>query len=274
MVMMLPTAFANGINKEVFLLGICCVLVYSVAGIHNAIRDKDYVVPKYAKKIMLIVLATAMIIALSDYIIFLTVLAWIILGFLYNTVSRYVLFGDSTILAITHYTLPCFSAALLLDLNFKLTFTLTGFMFVTFWFLMHSKNLKDTSDDKKRGYKTLTTLYKHGKSISITLLVIGFLSMFFAYFLFNLANKFLLVYLIVLILQITAIRLIIGNKGQPAVKIIRLLMMLFLLGIIFDKASDISVLLIPFSLFFTYLILLLTKSISREKYIKTASIGG
>jgi 4-hydroxybenzoate polyprenyltransferase len=273
MAMMVPTAFANAINKEIMLLGLCCVLGYSVIGIHNAIRDKDYLVPKYAKKVMWIILTILVLLSLSNWIIFLTVLAWMILGYIYNTASRFVLFGDSTVLAITHYTLPCFSSALLLGLNTSLTLTLSTFMFVTFWFLMHSKNLKDTKDDKERGYRTLTTMFNHGVLVSILLVVIGFLLMFYAYFLFDLTNRYWIIFTIVVFLQVSAISLIMKDKGQWAVKVIRMLMMLFLLGIIVDKSSNLNVLIIPFCLFFTYLMLFLTKSISTERYIKTSAVG-
>ncbi|MBW2984305.1 UbiA family prenyltransferase [Candidatus Woesearchaeota archaeon] len=272
MAMMIPTAFANTINKEVILLGISCILIYSAAGIHNAIRDKDYVMPLYSKKVMFTLLCAGLIISLSNHIIFFAAMAGILLGLSYNTFSRHILFGDSTILAITHYTLPCFSASLLLKQDVRLTVALTGFMFLTFWFLMHSKNLKDTEDDAKRGYKTLTTIGRNGKTISIMLLMPGFLSMFLAYFMFNLTNRFLAVFSIVFILQAVAIKQIISNENQSAVKLIRLLMMLFLFGIIIDRASSIKVILIPAFSFLSYLALLLTNSIAKEKYLKKAGV--
>ena len=38
-------AFMGKINKEIYLLSICLVLLYSAGGILNALKDKDYELP-------------------------------------------------------------------------------------------------------------------------------------------------------------------------------------------------------------------------------------
>jgi len=104
------------------------VLIYSAAGIHNAIRDKDYNLPKNSNWTILLFLASGILISLFNKIIFFTAIAAIILGLIYNTISRYILFGDSSVLAITHYTLPCFSCSLLVGINLRFAFFLAGFI--------------------------------------------------------------------------------------------------------------------------------------------------
>ena len=149
-------------------------------------------------------------------------------------------------------------------------------MFVTFWFLMHSKNLKDTKDDRERGYKTLTTLFENGRAISITLLIIGFLFMFAVYFLFNLTYKYLTLCSMVFILQVIVINQIIKDKNENAVKLIRLVMLMFMFAVIADKTSNFTIIGFSLFLFLPYLLLLFTNSISAEKYNETNinKVGG
>ncbi len=266
MSIMVPTAFANVISKKVIILGICGVLIYSSAGIHNAVRDKDYLLPKYSKKVMFILISIAIIMSLSDYIILFTAIVSIFLGLIYNTFSRFILFGDSTILAITHFALPSLSSSLLLDLPINFSLSLAGFMYIVSWFIISCKNLKDTTDDRKRGYKTLTTVSRGGRLMSIVLLLIGFSLMFFSYYLFQLSNIFLITFLAILVIQLIVIYCVLKNKNHSAVKISRLVMILFLLGIILDRASNIGVVIIPLLIFLSYIALLLMNSFDKEEY--------
>jgi 4-hydroxybenzoate polyprenyltransferase len=220
---------------------------------------------------MFALLIVLFLLSLLNHIVFFSVVLWMILGYIYNTASRFILFGDSTVLAITHYTLPCLASSLILGLNPQLTLKLCLFMFSTFWFLMHSKNLKDTEADSKRGYATLTARFAHGKGISILLISVGFAMMFSSFFLFDLSNRIFPIFFILGVLQIWAVILVLHNKGSLAVRLIRLLMMFFLLGIIIDKSAQLKLSVIPVCLFSVYLLLLLTNSIAIEKYIPEAA---
>jgi len=266
MVIMVSAAFANTINKDVFVLCLCSLLIYSSASIHNAIKDRDYYLPSYSKKVMLGLIILSLLLSLSNKIIFFAVIIAISLGFIYNTISRFFLFGDTIILSITHFALPSISSSLLLGLNIKFAFILAGFMYIFSWLTVHSKNLKDTEDDKERGYKTLTTIFKNGRIISILLLELSFLFMLVAYFLFNLTNTFLVIFSIIFIVQLVIVYQVIKNKNHSALKLIRLLTILFLFGIIVDRTNKFIIIVMPLSLFLLYLILVLTNSIAKEKY--------
>jgi 4-hydroxybenzoate polyprenyltransferase len=189
-------------------------------------------------------------------IILFSVISWLILGLIYNTVARHVLYGDATILAITHYALPSFSASLLTGASISSAATLSGFMFVTFGFIMESRNLKDTKEDAERGYKTLTTVFKEGKLISVTLIASSVICMFLSYFLFSLSLLFLFAFLTVIFSYLKVIFHITRKENSDAVKFLRVLMMLFLISFILGKSTHFLVILFSISLFLAYLILL------------------
>jgi len=262
MVLLVSVVFVNKITKEVILLAITGIMLYAAASIHNAIRDSDYQLPKYSRYTILFLIFVALSISVLNPVILITALLWVLLGFFYNTVARFILFGDATVLAITHFFLPSLSASILLGLEFKFTLQLAAFMFFTFWFIIHSKNLKDTLNDKKRGYKTLTTMTKNGKRIAIIFLGISFAFMLVAYFLFNLTKLYWVFLSIIYILGPIAIIHIIKNKEDFAVLLIRGVMLLFLFGLIISKAIDIRIVLFALSLCFIYGIILIKGLIS------------
>lgn len=251
MVMIVSSAFANRFSIKIIYLASICLLVYACAGVHNAIKDKDYLLPSYSKFIVFSLLIISAIISLQDIVIFFTAILWILLGLIYNTAARHILFGDATILSITHFALPSLSTSLLLDVELKFALFLSGFMFFTFWFIMHSKNLKDAKEDKQREYKTLVTMFKNGRYFTLILLDISFILMFISYFLFDLSIKYLLILVIVSILNLVVINRMVNSEAGQAVKLIRLIMLIFLFGLIFDKASNDIVVL--FSLFLVFI---------------------
>jgi len=265
MVMMISMAFANIINKEIIVLSLCCVLVYASAGIYNAIRDKDYMLPEYSKKVVWGLIIISLLLSLSNYIIFFTVITAISLGFIYNTISRFLLFGDTTVLSVTHYALPSFSSSMVLGLDKRFALTLTVFMLITSWFIMPLKNLKDTSNDKNRGYKTLTTITKHGKRTTIILFGLFFIPTSFAYFLFNLTKIYLFILALIFILELIIMINIIKNKEGFALKLARAMVLLFLFGLIISKATDIRIVLVAFYLFLVYCLFLIKEIISPVK---------
>ena len=263
MVMLVSAAFADMINKEIIILGLCCVLVYSAAGIHNAIKDNDYPLPQYAKKVIFALLFAAIIISLSNKIIFFAVMAGLILGLIYNTISRFILLGDSTILAITHFALPSLSASLILGLDLRKTILLSGFFFLIAWFITQTKNLKDTRKDRNRNYATLTTRFHNGALITNVLLFISFIFMLVSHFLFKLTARFVLTLIIISLLIIIALKKINSDYEAQGLNILRLVILTFMLGLIIEKTPNYFIVLSGIFLWFLYLLYLLMPQINK-----------
>jgi len=255
--MMVPVAFADTINLDILCLGLVCMLVYSVAGIHNAVKDDDYKLPSYYKTAIVIIAVAALLISFRHHIIFLSYLSWIGLGAFYNTVARFYLFGDVTLLSITHHTLPTVSSSLLLGLDFKTTMLLALFMFITFWFIIHSKNLKDTNEDRRRGYKTLTTEKKTGIVNTKLFFEISFLCVFVAYFIFGFSRMYLYALVGVLIVKIAITYLMDLKKHEHALNITRLMAILFLGAMIFDRSNNHTIILASVLIGFSYLVFMI-----------------
>lgn len=254
---MVPVAFAGFINKDIFILFSVCMLTYAAAGVQNAIKDKDYEVPLKAAKVFSgICLLGAAYLALQNMIVFITFAAWIILGLFYNTIARKMMFGDVTVLAITHHTLPTFSAALILGMPVSEAGALSAFMFVTFWFIIHLKNLKDANDDLVRGYKTITTERKDGTLLTKVLFEISVMLIFSAYFLFELSYVYLWAVLGVILLKAVILYLVDVEKHENALNVMRLMVIVFLGGMILDKTRDFLILGISGALAFAYLVFL------------------
>jgi len=256
-VILVSAGFANKINKEIFLLGIISVLIYSAASIHNAFRDKDFSFTKNYWVVSFGILLLALSLSFTNIIIFMTAITSIFLGFFYNTISRFLLLGDTTILAITHFALPSFAASLLLSLDTNFAFSLAGFMFMGFWFILPIKNLKDYKSDKKRGYKTLVTVLKNGKAITIFLFAVSFLFMTLGFFLFELSPVFLGIIFINMCLGVFIIRNVSLNKDGRALDLTRMVILLFLIGLIISSSFNFKIIFLALSFAFTYLFLLI-----------------
>jgi 4-hydroxybenzoate polyprenyltransferase len=253
---MVPVAFANKINSNILYLALVCILIYAVAGIQNAKKDNDYKLPKNSKIFSALFLFSGLILSLNNYIIFFTFLIWILLGVFYNLIARYILFGDVTILSITHHTLPTLSSSLLLGLDLKTTLLLTSFMFITFWFIIHLKNLKDAIEDKKRGYKTLTINIKNGTIKTKLLFEISFLCMFIAYFIFDLSKIYLYALVGVMLIKILVTYFIDLEKHEIALNFMRLMVIAFLIALIVDRTNNYSIIFISLILGLAYLMFL------------------
>jgi 4-hydroxybenzoate polyprenyltransferase len=259
MAIFLVPAISQRINTNIFILSACCFCIYSAAGIHNSIQDKDFSVKKTGKTLMFLLVIIGIFLSLFNKIIFITSIAWIVLGLLYNTISRKILFGDATVLALTHYTIPCFSSSLILGID---PWKVSIYMFSTFWFIMQAKNIKDTKEDKERGYVTLTTVFSEGKRLSIAMTVIGYIMMFLSIPYFSLSDFFVFYYIFILLMQFISIDYIFQDQFHQAVKLIRLLMMMFIMGIIIEKSGSYIIVLSSVMILVPYLILLI---IDQEK---------
>jgi hypothetical protein len=251
--LMVPVAFAGFVNTGIILLCIVCILVYAAAGLMNAKLDNDYALPKTYKIFMGVLLGLGLVISMFNFIVFLTYCAWIGIGFAYNTIGRRILYGDITLLAITHHALPAFSASLILGIDIGTALFLSGFMFLTFWCIIPLKNLKDADDDKQRGYATINTRFNHATAKTKLLFELAFLCIFAAYFVLDLSRVYLIVLLAVIVAKSAIGYLVDINEHENALNFTRLMAMLFLLGIVIDKTG--------FSLI-TYIVLAITASYS------------
>ncbi|MBW2974163.1 UbiA family prenyltransferase [Candidatus Woesearchaeota archaeon] len=252
MVILVSAAFAERVNSKILVLGLCCILIYSAAAVYNAIRDKDYRLPGCSRRIALLLLLTAMIIAKSDIVILAASIIAVLLGFLYNTIARYVLFADATILAITHFALPSFSSSLLLGLDMGMAMRLAVFMFAAFWPIMHSKNMKDTISDRKRGYRTLAGAGMKGRQATIILFAFSFAPMAAAYFIFDLGIIFLFFLVLLAFLGLKIVSAMVEGRAGQGVRMIRSAILLFLLGLVMSKTDYLAVILWALCLYFFY----------------------
>jgi 4-hydroxybenzoate polyprenyltransferase len=253
----LIAGLANTINLEIILLMICSTLMYSIGGIINAKIDKDYEL-KYSNTVIAILFLITITLSLYNYIILITVLLSIILGYIYSKYSRFILFGDSFILSLTHSTLPIVSASILLNLNFNIAIMITIFSFLTTMLVIPIKNLKGVEEDKRRGYRTLMTIYKNGEKITIILLQIYFVSLFLIYFILDLEYKFTLILMSIFLLKIL-IDTYLNTQKIVAYKLTRLIPLLFTFGIVYDQTTNNKIIFLSFSIIIVYLFFLLTK---------------
>lgn len=264
LVMLVSASFANFINLELILLGVVATIIYSAAGTLNAIEDKDHNLPKYSKKVAFIMLIIALVISIYDKIIFLTAFISVLLGFLYNTLSRKVLFGDISIMGITHYALPSISASILLGLDTRLTITLGIYFYVISWFIMHTKNLRGVIQDKKRGYSTPATKFKRGEFIINLFVVISILLMFAGYFLFEFPLIFLIILIPEILILIIYLKRTKKNQNSKALNVLRFSMFLLMLAIIISNFPKMQILLISLAMFLIYVGYFLIAKVKKE----------
>lgn len=167
MLILLGIALKNKINTEIIFLTLSMILIYSSAGIHNSIKDKE-ILPKNKEKLILFLpLILAIIISLQNRILFLATFLWISLGLTYNTISRKILFMDITLISITHYIIPLSFSLILLGEPIPQAIKTGIIVTITFWFFFQIKNIKGKKEDKNLNYKTLSTVYKNGDTLSV-----------------------------------------------------------------------------------------------------------
>jgi len=231
-IILLPIAISSSINLNVVLLIICCLLIYSAASIHNGMKDNDLDLPKNSKYLVLFFLITAAILSFFDPIILITSISWVILGYLYNSHSRKVLFGDSSILAFTHYVLPFIASSLLISLSSSLIITISIVIYLVMWPIMNVKNVKDWRDDKERGYRTIMTNFKNGYSLCLVCIQATVILMFISY-LYIFGNELSYFFsLMVLTIDLFIISDFKRGNHLSSMEKMRSLFMIYILGLI------------------------------------------
>lgn len=235
LLIILTTIITQKFSINTFLLGIILILIYSSGGLQNAINDKDFKLNKNTKYIIIILILTATIISLNNkYLIFTTTL-WITLSLLYNFTSRKRLLLDTTILCITHYFIPTFFSLLLLNQKITQSLKISIPIYLIFWFITPTKNLKETKKDKLLNYKTIATQFKNGKKITLILLNLSLIPIILTYFILDIQKYiFLTIPNIIIFLSILNI-LFTKNQEKKALKTTRLFFSYLILNFIFLK---------------------------------------
>jgi len=235
---LVPATFANKITADILILSICCILLYSVSGIHNAKRDKDFSLPEYYKKFMILLVISAILLSLTNLIIFITVIIELVLGLIYNTVSRKILFGDATVLGFTHAAIPVLASSLLVNLNFLLALKLAGILYIFIWLLGNARNQKDSKEDKKRGYRTYATILKDPRTVTKIFIRLSFFVMLISFLIFELSTKYIIVLCLIYLIHLIVFILTDMKKDILAMQITRLTIILFSLAFVIDKTSN------------------------------------
>ena len=230
--MLIPAALADRINAEIFILSLVCLLAYCGASIQNAIKDKDYILPDYAHYMVYILPILAFVFACTNIIILLTLISWILLGVIYNTIARRVIFGDISVLSLTHLAIPMISSSLLIGFSLKAALIAAAYICLLFILMGNMKNIKDTRGDKNRGYKTITTELSKGESIAKGFYLASILGMGMTYFIFNLSQYFIFIYGIILIISFN---IIMTKNKLSSLNMVRMAFSVFILGFIISK---------------------------------------
>ncbi len=257
MVMLIPAAYSNKFPLTLLYLGLVAVLIYSAAGIHNAYKDKDYKLPQYSKKVILGIVLIALLLASLDKIILITSVIAIFLGYIYNTISRYIIFGDTFIAGLTHFVLPIIASSLLVGLSISTAFSLS----ILFYFLAlcigPTTNLKDIMEDKKRGYKTLVNSVNKPRTIAIILLNFSFIIVVLMYLFLGVKGLSLLWLIPAFLLELVTVKSIYESKLENALNLMRFYLItsfaLLILILTSNKYLIFSSLSVLFIYFFTLL---------------------
>ncbi len=238
MIIFVSAAFAEKLSINLFYLALTCFMIYSAAGLHNAMRDKDYKLPKSSRYFIFFFASLGILISLQNHIVLLTSILWIGLGFVYNTVARKILLGDSIVLAITHFALPSLSSSLILGIDMSTALRLTMIFFLIGFLITQTKNLKDTKEDKERDYATLTTRLRNGRLITLFFLFLSYTAMSFSYILFGLGQGFIFVMLFVFLIMLISLFLLTKKMEKASLNLLRVAFMVFMLGLMIHKTSE------------------------------------
>lgn len=194
LLIVLAISIKKQINPEIFLLGIILILIYSAGGIQNALKDRDFELNKKAKYAPTLLLLIATIISIQNTHLFIANLSWITLSLIYNFKSRKILLLDTTIMSITHYTIPFLFALLILGETLTKSLELSIPIYLIFWLITPTKNLKETEKDKSLEYKTIATEFKNAHKITIILTFLSLIPILSLKFFLKLPNFFFLVF--------------------------------------------------------------------------------
>ncbi len=257
MVILIPAAYMGKFPLSLLMLSLAAILIYSASSIYNAYRDKDYNLPKYTFKVIFILLFLALIISLTNKIIFFSVLISILLGFIYNTVARFIPMGDGFIATITHFALPFIVSSLLLGIDIKFIIFPAILFYCIGFFIGPVTNLKDIQKDKEKGYKTVISSIKNPELIATIFLDLSFIIIFIIYTFFKL-NVFYFLFLIpVFLLRTFIVQKIYGGNFRKALNLMRLYLMLSFLFLIFCLTSNIYIISAALFVLVIYIISLL-----------------
>ena len=253
MVILIPAAYSNKFPLTLLLLGLVAVLIYSAASIHNAYKDRDYKLPQYSKKVILGIILIALLLASLNKIILITSIIAIFLGYIYNTTSRFIIYGDNLIAGLTHFVLPIIASSLLVGLSISTTFSLS----ILFYFLALCigpvTNLKDIREDKKRGYKTLVNSVKKPRIIAIILLNFSFVIIVFLYLFLGVKGLNFLLLAPPFLLELATVKLIYENKLKNALNLMRFYLIASFALLILILTSDKYIIFSNLSILFVYL---------------------
>ncbi len=269
--MLIPAALADRINADIFLLSLVCLLAYCGASIQNSIKDKDYLLPSYAHYMVYILPILAFVFACTNIIILLTLISWILLGVIYNTIARRLIFGDIAVLSLTHLAIPMVSSSLLIGFPLKESMIAAAYICLLFILMGNMKNIKDAKSDKKRGYKTINTITKKGEQITICLAGISWVMMFFALFIFDLSYRFFIPFAAITALAIYSFSLTDKAKGFHLFK---MAFILFLFSIIVAKTSNITIIITGAVYCAIYFIPMIVKKMPKIRIKKEVNIHG
>ena len=246
-------ALMGKITKEIYLLTICLVLLYAPGGILNALKDEDYILPKYSKIVVYILPLIALIISFENTTLFLASISWIIFGYIYNVFSRKILFLDNTLICITHHFIPVFFSLIILGETIKNSFFIGTYIYLVFWFLAPIKNLNGIEKDKNLKYKTLPVVYKQGKKITFILYYVSFILMIPAYFIFELNALYLALLFALLLLFLITKKIEKRKNYSGMLKIARLIISLFGFAITISITKNIKLIILGSTIIFFFL---------------------
>ena len=170
---LIPFGISNGSLVKFLSFVIPLMTIYSSIAILNAIKDKDYDLPKYSKKLSYALIILSVFLSLFNKYALIYVLLTTILGFIYNEFSRKIILGDSLVAGITHFSLPFFLAGQMNNLSANILVPTTIILYFLAPSIAPITNIKDLKEDRKRGYKTLiNSVKKPNRTISFTLISI------------------------------------------------------------------------------------------------------
>lgn len=264
MIVLVSASFAEFLNFELILFGFVGFLIYAANGLYNSIKDGDHNLPDYSKNVVLFLIFFALIVSFFDKIIFLTAFISVILGFMYNSASRFFVLLDTTLLSLTHYTIPFFSSLLLVGFNFGESLKFSLFMFSIFWFFTPSKNLKGVEQDRVRGYKTLPIVLRSGKFLTLLMFIFSAFLMAFSLYFFSLNFMFLFFLYLIFILYFFSLNSFWKGENVLALFISRMIILFFLFGIIFSKTTDLTIIFSGLFFLFFYPLLFLINRFRRR----------
>lgn len=248
MAILIFPAYANKFPITILILIIVAASLYSLTSIHNAYRDNDYILPSYFPIILIVGIIITIVIAATNKIILITTLLAIVLGYIYNTASRFVILGDSLIAGITHYILPIVASALLVEAN---PLPIAPLFYLFIFSLMPISNLKDIKKDKTLQYKTLVGSVSNPLWTATALSNLAFITTFII-FLFLKIN---IIFLIPLFLFQLLITYAIHTNKKMALELTRLHLLTIFIIIILNQVILSEIVLVSITIFTMYLIL-------------------